>query len=117
MKEKINRFIIIGLVAFFSPSMACADTAEKVNYPYIERVEIGFKPQEFALDSTARKQTVRTEKKVDEEETDWNFGKDVAIAVMFLLAFIMFCFLGLVIILGGLGFISLLITKLFHKKR
>lgn len=118
MKEKIIKFTIVALMAFFSASMACADTVKQLKYPYVERIEVGYQPQAFSLDSTATKPIAKVNKKVDEEEENkLGYGRDIGIGVLYLLVFLIGCWLGLVIVLGTLGIVSLILTKIFHKKR
>ena len=116
MKEKIIKFIIIALVALFSARMACADSIQQVKYPYVERVEIGYKPQPFEIDSIAKTQTIKIKK---EEKTNNKkiSGLDILISFLAVVGICLLCFGFMYFIISFFGVIAILLVKFFHKKR
>lgn len=119
MKEKIIKFIVVALVAFFSASMACADNAQQqAKYPYVyEKIEIGYPLDEFTLDSIAKKQTIKYKvKPKQEKEEEFDYTKDILLAIVFLFFFFLLSVGGVGVILSIIGLGALLVTQLFHKR-
>lgn len=89
MREKIIRFIVIALVAFFSASMACADTIEKAKYPYVERIDVGYKIKPFESSDTIQyySKKIMTEEEKENAELDkkikYGIGHGAAITFFF----------------------------------
>lgn len=107
MKEKIIKFIIIALTAFFSATMAYADN----KYPYVERVEIGCEPIHFEYNDSLKvaipqKMVVKANKE-DDNSQELLDGFDVILIFLIVVLYIIVCCVSLFLVLG-LGGIALL---------
>lgn len=116
MKEKIIKFIIIALVAFFSARMAYGDTVQQVRYPYIERIDIGYSPQAFSTDSITRVKNTKVIRHAKEEEESISYGKCVGVGILYLVFVIMVIIIAVGSVLGLIGISLVLITAFKHKK-
>ena len=117
MKEKFIKFVIIALMALFSARMACADSIQQVKYPYVEKVEIGYKLYPLDMDSAAVAQAIKQKTVVNKEEKKVIGGLDVLVIFVGVLMLLAMGFGAIYFVILFLGIITLLMVKIFHKKR